>query len=335
MRLLTPVVGAIVGEEDGDAIDITTPPFRAGSIVAPAELEGTIVRLRGVVDDLAGALPQHPEYSKLTAFIDPIDGTKEFCTGKGEQCSICVGFADTATGQAVGGLVYRPLCPQRSWALGCAREGAFESELRTSGEAEQGAAATSSSSGGGGGSFLVSNSGASPFLDALRSELGYERRPAGGAGNKGLLVLEEPSACYIQDRGVSRWDSCAAQAVLEAKGGLMVQLQPFVNGALAEGGGASASSVVLTPYTYRKGKVNADFVPGASRLTKYNAADGVLTDAERAKGAPPRYAQVPSDFKPYANTLGLLALRSKEPDALEAVRAAVARAAAKSKPEYD
>ena len=332
-RLLTPVVGAIVGEEDGDTIDITTPPFRAGSIVAPAELEGTIVRLRGLVDELAGALPRHPEYSKLTAFIDPIDGTKEFCTGKGEQCSICVGLADTATGQAVGGLIYRPLCPQRSWALGCAREDVFQCELRTVGEADQAAAATSSSCGGG--CFLVSNSGASPFLDALRVELGFERRPAGGAGNKGLLVLEVPCACYIQDRGVSRWDSCAAQAVLEAKGGLMVQLQPFVNGALAEGGGNASSPVVLTPYTYRQGKVNTDFVPGASRLTKYNAADCVLTDAESAKGAPPRYAQDPCEFKPYANTLGLLALRSKEPDALEAVRTAVVRAAAKCKPEYD
>ena len=34
-------------------------------------------------------------YKDLTVFIDPIDGTREFSTGKGTQCSICIGFASS------------------------------------------------------------------------------------------------------------------------------------------------------------------------------------------------------------------------------------------------
>ena len=41
----------------------------------------------------------------------------------------------------------------------------------------------------------------------------------------------------------------------------------------------------LVPYTYKKGPVNADFVPGVTRLTKYNAASGALSEADTAKGA--------------------------------------------------
>jgi 3'-phosphoadenosine 5'-phosphosulfate (PAPS) 3'-phosphatase len=349
--LLSPVLGGIVGEEDGDEIDITTPPFRAGTIVAPEALEGTIARLRDRVDAMALALPQHSEYTDLVAFIDPIDGTKEFCTGKGEQCAIMVGLADKDTGQAVAGLVYRPLCPEQSWAMGCARESTFEASLRSGsrdgigadGDGSSTAAGSGSSGSGGGGgsgrggggggsgggSFLVSNSGNSAFLDALRADLGYAARPAGGAGNKALLVLEEPSpTVYIQDRGVSRWDTCAPQAVLEAQGGCMVALQPMV-------AGDESAPPVQARYTYRAGPTNADFVAGAARLTKYNARDGMLSADDLAKGAPPRYAVAADDFKPYANTLGLLALKTATPEAIEAVRAAAVRVAATSPPAYD
>ena len=318
-RLLQPVVGAIVGEEDGDTIDISKPPFRAGSLVAPTELESTIVQLRTLVDGIAAELPRLDEYRALTAFIDPIDGTKEFCTGQGEQCSICVGFADLTTGQAVAGLVYRPLCPERSWALGCLREATFESQLRAGSSAPPQEPAA--------GKFLISNSGGSAFVEALRSELHYEPLPAGGAGNKAMLVLEEPRAVYIQDRGVSRWDTCAAQAVVEAQGGLLVQLQPFCEDA------DSGAPPTLTPYTYKAGPVNCDFAPSVAKLTKYNAADGVLQEADLVKGAPPRLAATASELRPYANCLGLLALKSA--DEVEGVRAAVRKAKVLATPSFD
>lgn len=62
-------------------------------------------------------------YQHLTVFIDPIDGTREFSTGKGEQCSVCIGFANEH-GRAVGGVVYRPLSqPKPTWVAGAESEG--------------------------------------------------------------------------------------------------------------------------------------------------------------------------------------------------------------------
>ena len=326
VRLLRGVVGDIVGEEDGDEINIDVPPFRAGGIVAPPELEASVISLRGKADALAASLPKSDAYSSLIAFIDPIDGTKEFCTGKGQQCSICLGVADLASGAAVGGLVYRPLCPERSYALGCKREGVAAAALRP--PASPGYSSVEDGATAGTGAFLGSNSGMSSFLQSLREEMGYEVRAAGGAGNKALLVLEEPSACYIQDRGLCRWDTCAAQGVLEAHGGVMVKLHPLIFG-------DAASAPRLEPYHYLAADHPDDFVEGATRLTKYNAAAGMLTDADAAKGAPPKFAQTMEQLKPHKNGLGLFALRSAEPEAIEAARAAIHRAAAKHTPAFD
>lgn len=179
MRLLRGRVGAVVGEEDEASISIEGDgPFRAAEIEAPAALEPMIIKLRARMDALASTIPPSETLAALTAFIDPIDGTREFCTGLGEQCSICVGFADGA-GQAVGGLVYRPLCAQRSWALGCQREGTCRSELRTPETALRTpeTALRTPETAPAVGAFLCSNGGTSRFLQAVQAELGYATFP--------------------------------------------------------------------------------------------------------------------------------------------------------------
>jgi fructose-1,6-bisphosphatase/inositol monophosphatase family enzyme len=45
---------------------------------------------------------------KYTCFIDPIDGTKEFASKRGQQCSTCIGFADEF-GVSIAGIIYRPM----------------------------------------------------------------------------------------------------------------------------------------------------------------------------------------------------------------------------------
>ena len=329
MRLLSGRVGAIVGEEDEASISIEGDgPFRAAEIEAPAALEPMIIKLRARMDALASTIPPSETLASLTAFIDPIDGTREFCTGLGGQCSICVGFADGA-GQAVGGLVYRPLCAQRSWALGCHREGMSRSELRTPETALRTPETAPVV-----GAFLCSNGGTSRFLQAVQAELGYATYPAGGAGNKALLVLELPTAVYIQDRGVSRWDSCAAQAILEAHGGVFSRLDTVAAPAHdAPASEASDTTTVtdtttaaasLARYTYAKGSVNSVFVPQQSMLTKYNARPGVPTGGLAASA---------EQFKPYANVCGLFALSAAADTA--SIAAAVRRVAKEVPPSYD
>eukprot|EP00957_Ditylum_brightwellii_P166896 12702926-Ditylum_brightwellii.AAC.1 len=163
-----------------------------------------IEKARDGMKELAREIPRDDValYKTLTVFVDPIDGTKEFVIGKGDQCSVCVGFADS-DGRAVAGVVYRPLTEPPTWAAGAKSEGYFDSVLND--------AETKPQKG-----LLTSNGSISPFLVALMEELGMDRVPSGGAGNKMLMLLEGRGTAYIQDRGVSRWDTCGAQACIEA-----------------------------------------------------------------------------------------------------------------------
>lgn len=279
--LLGKTVGDIVGEEDC-VVNLDKKPYVVDDFVVPAEFEDAIDQaIKGVTAARDGLAPKSL-YQSLTAFIDPIDGTREFSTQKGEQCTICIGFADTESGRPVAGVVYRPLShPHPTWAAGAKEESYVASSLLPVEDRADTA-----------GSLLTTNGRISPFLDSLMTELNYERVPSGGAGNKMLMLLEGQGTAYIQDRGVSRWDTCGAQAVLEAHGGILCKLDSFLQG------GDESSSI---SYTYRKTEQNLDFEPGKARLTKYNAAEGVDIQTDNM-------AMAPSDVKPYANLCGLVAL---------------------------
>ena len=144
-------------------MQIDREPFYAGGLGAPPAIAKLVHAARDEVDILADALRQSGETasaaSSLTAFVDPIDGTKEFSTGKGEQCTICIGFAD-ADGAAVAGVVYRPLDgPSPTWALGCASEGYAREQLRPREGSDRPRG------------LLCSNGGRSDFLRALASQV--------------------------------------------------------------------------------------------------------------------------------------------------------------------
>lgn len=147
-------------------------------------------------------------------------------------------------------------------------------------------------------------------------ELSLARLGVGGAGHKALLLLEGAGECYVQDRGLSRWDTCGAQGVLEAHGGAMVKLHSF----MADG--------ALDPYSYIEGGANSDFVPGLAALSRYNAARAYDGDA-------PQRATDVEQLLPYANTCGVLALPRADEGTLERYRAALLRAAARHDPAYD
>lgn len=291
---------AVVGEEEC-AVNISTRPFTVDDLVVPDEfctiVEAAAERMRA----LALRLPPTGACADLSVFVDPIDGTREFSTGLGEQSSVCIGFADAA-GRPVAGLVYRPVPSPATWAAGARAEGFAAQRLER--------AEPASAQG-----LLTSNGGISSFLSGLLAE-GLQRVPSGGAGNKMLLLLEGKGAAYIQDRGVSRWDTCGAQAVLEAHGGALCKLSSFLQGGAAG-------------YTYLASDLNLDFEPGAATLTPFNAADkGAVV-----KGAPPVPALEAVQVKPYANLCGLVALAAGSDP--QAWRERCLRTAADSAPAYD
>eukprot|EP00536_Pseudo-nitzschia_multiseries_P010029 jgi/Psemu1/297463/fgenesh1_pm.294_\ len=335
------VVGDRVGEEDCP-VHLATKPYAVDDLIVPPEFESIIDRaMEGVTsareelllqtvnanrddnnsndsnDNNGGVL--HPS---ITAFVDPIDGTREFSTQKGEQCSICVGFADTKTGRPVAGVVYRPLSrPGPTWAAGAAGEGYASSSHTNVGDGGDGDGDDGDAS-----VLLTTNGGISPFLESLMDELQCHRMPSA----KG-------STLYIQDRGVSRWDTCAAQAVLEAHGGILCRLDRFLEGENddddtdTDGSSVGAGGYSYSSYTYRKTDTNPDFEPGLARVTKYNAADAVALDRLGDT------AGTPSEVKPYANLCGLVALGAADntPERRAELRDALRRAADRSPPAYD
>ena len=159
-----------------------------------------------------------------------------------------------------------------------------------------------------------------------------KRLKAGGAGNKMLLLLERSlisnekdrmnSMLYIQDRGVSRWDTCAAEAVLEAFGGKILKLthvQQKIHDA-SEG-----------RYKYLESETNLDFIPGMAQLTKYNCKNN-----ERIQPNQMMIDDV-GQVKPYSNLCGLVALGKEwnTVEGLKLITEAVLKAAEKDSPSYD
>ena len=266
---------AIVGEEDESNVNLSSRPYTVDDLQIPdtfcEEIDAIAQRLAKFNAELDAEA-----YRSLTCFIDPIDGTREFSTGVGEQCTICVGF--TQHGRPLAGLVFRPIPEPCEYAAGAAVEQFYKAALREQKDTEvrpKGAPPR----------LLTSNGGISPWIGRLLDELGGGRIRAGGCGNKVLMLLERRGDCYIQDRGLSRWDTCAAEAILAAAGGVLAKLEP-----LGE------------RYTYKAGPKNRDFIPGMARLTRYNAARGVPPGL---LPEPPLHVEL---FRPYSNLCGLFAV---------------------------
>eukprot|EP01060_Flectonema_neradi_P011976 TRINITY_DN188_c1_g2_i3.p2 TRINITY_DN188_c1_g2~~TRINITY_DN188_c1_g2_i3.p2 ORF type:complete len:184 (+),score=36.37 TRINITY_DN188_c1_g2_i3:1127-1678(+) len=157
-------------------------------------------------------------------------------------------------------------------------------------------------------SLLTTNGSISPFMESYLSKTKAERVRTGGAGNKALLLLDGTGALYFQDRGLSRWDTCAAQAVLEANGGCLVKLQSIID------------KGVPVPYTYVKGDDNSDPNP----IAKFTAYNSTKTEGGEV------------NFQPYSNLCGLFALPCKVDDTeLNALIKTLQEVASEVPPAYD
>jgi 3'-phosphoadenosine 5'-phosphosulfate (PAPS) 3'-phosphatase len=305
-------IGSIIGEEDDCIVNLVTRPYTVDDLIVPEEYFNLIDEIKIKIESLSQRLSIE-KYQELCVFIDPIDGTREFSTMLGEQCSICVGFSNGTTGLPVAGVVFRPLTTPYTFAAGAVSEHYHESLLDYP--------ATPTPHG-----LLTSNGSISPFIQQLILELGYTRVPSGGAGNKMLMLLEGKGGCYIQDRGVSRWDTCAAQAVIESARGTCSKLTAFV------------ANQTLVSYTYLKSTINLDFDPTAlANQTPYNSnlskeRAGAIKQGEKF---PITEEEIHTTTKPYSNLCGVFALDQTNLGKLEEFAAAIERAKAVAEPSYD
>jgi 3'-phosphoadenosine 5'-phosphosulfate (PAPS) 3'-phosphatase len=71
----------IVGEEDDSNVNILVKPYFVDDIAIPEKYFDIIDSVRAKIDDLSSQIDPNA-YKDLSVFIDPIDGTREFSTGK-------------------------------------------------------------------------------------------------------------------------------------------------------------------------------------------------------------------------------------------------------------
>ncbi len=146
--------------------------------------------------------------------VDPLDGTREFIKRNGE---FTVNIALISQGAPVVGVVHAPAL-ERTW-LGCEGVGAFRQEGQ--GEPEPIRARIPAADPP---RVLVSRSHPSEEVVRLLERLGECDRISAGSSLKFCLVAEGNADLYPRLGPTSEWDTAAAQGVLEAAGGRVVNL---------------------------------------------------------------------------------------------------------------
>ena len=275
---------AKIGEEYESHINLITEPYSINDVIISSDFVPLIDQIKSSMASISKEI-ETIDCSYLNVFLDPIAGTREFSTNCGEQSSTCIGFSDKSSGESVAGLIYRPITSPPTWAMGIPSENYAMNNLNANPSPSNG--------------FLTTNSGISAFTEELIPRLGLERVKSGGAGNKILMLLEGRGVCYIQDRGVSRWDTCAGSAVLRAHGAVFSKLTSVIDRGLLE------------DYTYTPTTTNHDI----HMLDEYPEMDR-------------------SKVGPYANICGLFAIAPSEAQRLSLYRDAVMEKARRTSPKY-
>ena len=70
----------IVGEEDDSKVNLLTKPYFVDDIIVPTSFDDVIDTAKANIIEISRKIDSS-QYLDLTAFVDPIDGTKEFSSG--------------------------------------------------------------------------------------------------------------------------------------------------------------------------------------------------------------------------------------------------------------
>jgi len=288
--------GQIVGEEDDSEVNILKEPFYVDELEVPAEFTPLIKETLEKVKALSSKIDAKA-FNDITAFVDPIDGTREFATGKGECVTILLGYNDPK-GKPVAGIVYRPLTEPATWAAGAKSEGCVMGNLDKAKEPNPNG-------------LLITDGKVSKWLDELIKEGGFDKIGSLASGNRALMLIEGKAGGYIRDTGgFAKWDTSGPEAVIEAYGGTMSKLPYF----LRDGS--------LVSYTHLKTDSNLDCEKGEVHLSLSNAKD-----KDAYKALPKSYKDTfinatPDMIKEYSCVSGLVALNKDlmEPNTLAKIR---------------
>jgi 3'(2'), 5'-bisphosphate nucleotidase len=153
--------------------------------------------------------------------IDPMDGTREFISRRGEF-AVMIGLA--VDGQAQLGTVYQPTedklyfaAPGAGCHLSCR---GVTKQLLVSDRSDLTLA-----------TMALSRSHLSQSTEMIRQRLGIGQTiQTGSLGIKIGLICEARADIYVQGRGTSLWDTCGPEAILREAGGKLTDSQgnPFL-----------------------------------------------------------------------------------------------------------
>lgn len=209
-------------ETKSDETPVTLADQAAHDLIVPA--------LEALLDDtpVLSEESEHPPYSVRRRWrrywlVDPLDGTREFIRRNDE---FTVNIALVEDGKPVLGVVYVPV--SGAYYLGVAGAGAFR--------LDQGGRRPIHTRAMTGGKVTVAvsrshGSGrAAALIQALEADLGEVNRIRLGSSLKSCLVAEGAADLYPRFGPTGEWDTAAAQAVVEAAGGgiLDQNLQPLI-----------------------------------------------------------------------------------------------------------
>lgn len=198
----------------GDGSPLTQADLLAHQTIATqlAELTPDIP----VVSEEDVASLQHRKPSGSFWLVDPLDGTKEFLARNGE---FTVNIALVQDGYATLGVVLAPALGLAYW--GCVGGGAFREH---GGKVERIQVATPDTARPGGLRVLASKSHLNAETKAFLQQLGPHELVQAGSSLKFCRVAEGSADIYPRLGPTCEWDTAAAQAVVEAAGGSVHEL---------------------------------------------------------------------------------------------------------------
>jgi len=158
----------------------------------------------------------HLSSKDLAIWVDPLDGTQEYTKGVIEAVTILIGIS--FQGKALGGVINVPFTESQRTLWGVVDVGVFDSTVGKIPVRKPKENVTSSPPRG----WVVTSRSHSTTLmmDLINKFSPQKILSVGGAGNKGLMVLDGKVEAYLfPQNGTKRWDTCAVEAILHTVGG--------------------------------------------------------------------------------------------------------------------
>ncbi|XP_014283976.1 3'(2'),5'-bisphosphate nucleotidase 1 isoform X1 [Halyomorpha halys] len=151
----------------------------------------------------------------IVAWVDPLDGTREFTEGFLDHVTVLIGLA--VKGKPLCGVIHQPYYTEDGvvkgrtlWAIIGVGYGGFQLKPAPKDKLI----------------VTVTRSHSDKLLEDALVRLnpdGIVR--VGGAGHKALMLIEGIAHAYIvPSKGLKRWDTCAVEAILESVGGKITDI---------------------------------------------------------------------------------------------------------------